>query len=337
MAAWQFDAVDSARSWISNARYDDIDAQAAQLRGYGQRYVQLSRGKFEGRFASFVLGDHVSIHFERSNSLLAQSGRSPTGRYTACVLTADSPPCRLDGTEVTSGDVVLWPPGYSWEALTPPGMTICVVDLASTVVADSRRIHRSARLIKDPPAANRLREFVDSGLAQLQANVDALGQSAATRNFAAILGALLPDPPIAPAGDERPGMRAKARRFQMFKRARDTIHENLASGICVSSLCTQVGMSRRSLETLFLSISGTTPAHYIRTLQLNEIRRALLTEENARSSIGDVAARWGVWHWSRFAGNYRKMFDELPSQTRRFAAARAARRRTPQEADFLAR
>jgi AraC family ethanolamine operon transcriptional activator len=34
-----------------------------------------------------------------------------------------------------------------------------------------------------------------------------------------------------------------------------------------------------------------------------------------RVSIGDVAASWGFWHWSHFAGKYRELFGELPSQT----------------------
>jgi len=44
------------------------------------------------------------------------------------------------------------------------------------------------------------------------------------------------------------------------------------------------------------------------------VRRELQTHR--RDSIGDVAARWGFWHLSRFAADYTRLFGELPSATR---------------------
>ncbi|MGH3627753.1 MAG: helix-turn-helix domain-containing protein, partial [Sciscionella sp.] len=58
------------------------------------------------------------------------------------------------------------------------------------------------------------------------------------------------------------------------------------------------------------------PSSYIRNLQLNRVRRDLLSNDGRGESIGDIAARYGVWHWSRFSQSYRLLFGELPSQTR---------------------
>ena len=33
------------------------------------------------------------------------------------------------------------------------------------------------------------------------------------------------------------------------------------------------------------------------------------------TSVTDAANRWGFWHMGDFAMNYRRMFDELPSDT----------------------
>jgi transcriptional regulator GlxA family with amidase domain len=67
------------------------------------------------------------------------------------------------------------------------------------------------------------------------------------------------------------------------------------------------------------------PGNYARTLQLNHIRRDLMSETHGDASIGVIAARRGVWHWSRFSQHYRLLFGELPSQTR---LRRRAHRRT---------
>ncbi|GHU15365.1 hypothetical protein AGMMS50225_28560 [Betaproteobacteria bacterium] len=37
----------------------------------------------------------------------------------------------------------------------------------------------------------------------------------------------------------------------------------------------------------------------------------------ALDTVGDIAARWGFWHLSHFAADYKEMFGELPSDTLR--------------------
>jgi len=41
--------------------------------------------------------------------------------------------------------------------------------------------------------------------------------------------------------------------------------------------------------------------------------------------VQDIAARWGFWHLSHFANDYRRMFGELPSETLRSSAHPARR------------
>jgi AraC family ethanolamine operon transcriptional activator len=103
----------------------------------------------------------------------------------------------------------------------------------------------------------------------------------------------------------------------VFSRARDRFVEELESGVSINNVCRSIGVSRRSLECAFRSVLGMSPAHYVRTLQLNGIRRDLLCVEELHTSIGVIAARHGVWHWSRCSQAYRRLFGELPSETRR--------------------
>jgi AraC family ethanolamine operon transcriptional activator len=119
------------------------------------------------------------------------------------------------------------------------------------------------------------------------------------------------------------------RTMQIFRRARDYIHGGLADGISIVALCAAVGVSRRALELVFRSVLGTGPGHYVRTLQLNQVRRDLLSNPDGETSIGAIAARRGIWHWSRFSRDYRLMFGELPSQTRLRPGARPAQAAIP--------
>jgi hypothetical protein len=45
-------------------------------------------------------------------------------------------------------------------------------------------------------------------------------------------------------------------------------------------------------------------------LRLNAIREEIRAEENATVSIGDLAAKYGIWHLSRFSTDYRRLFGQ---------------------------
>jgi AraC family ethanolamine operon transcriptional activator len=49
---------------------------------------------------------------------------------------------------------------------------------------------------------------------------------------------------------------------------------------------------------------------------IRAFRRDLMSSANAELSIGILAARHGMWHWSRFSQYYSLLFGELPSETR---------------------
>ena len=63
-------------------------------------------------------------------------------------------------------------------------------------------------------------------------------------------------------------------------------------------------------------ITGLAPLAYIRSLRLNEVRRALRYGQGRRS-VSSVAYDWGFTHLSPCAQDYRRMFGELPSASLR--------------------
>ncbi|MEL7525108.1 MAG: helix-turn-helix domain-containing protein [Pseudomonadota bacterium] len=106
------------------------------------------------------------------------------------------------------------------------------------------------------------------------------------------------------------------RALKRFQAARSIIQENPEvlndgdpSGI--SSLG-----SRRSIEKAFSAMIEMGPVMYGRVLRLNRARRKFRDRSLSEQSIGDIAAEEGFWDWSRFTSYYRKLFGELPSETR---------------------
>jgi AraC-like DNA-binding protein len=110
--------------------------------------------------------------------------------------------------------------------------------------------------------------------------------------------------------------KASVHQMRLLRRACETIDATLAERITMPELCSFVGASRRCLEATFLSLLGMSPYQYVRRRRLEKIRRELLARENLGVSIGDIAARYGIWHLSRFAKDYKRVFGQLPSESR---------------------
>lgn len=99
-----------------------------------------------------------------------------------------------------------------------------------------------------------------------------------------------------------------------FLDMRDTISARTGATASLNALATSRNLSRRTIENAFRAGAGVGPREYADLIRLNSIRRELIVSDE---SIGDVVARYGIWHLSRFAQNYRRAFGELPSQTRK--------------------
>jgi AraC family ethanolamine operon transcriptional activator len=315
------DPISGQRSWVLRSQFNDIDAQAAQFKGYGQQYQQLGPGPFEGRFCSFDFGADLSIHLEGANRALAQSASTPPRRYAACLLADTSPPCTLNGVTFGQDQVVVCPENKSLEGMTSEGMSIFCMDVSRDLLPDDGRHMRRAGVMKDAARSRYLRELLQSGLATFMSLESPAGYPAAARGFkSAVADSLWQlNAGVEDAAFSETRQYTTARALRVFRRARDNIHHSLPDGVSIVALCKETGVSRRSLESVFRSVIGMGPGNYIRALQLNHIRRDLMCASNAEVSIGAIAARHGIWHWSRFSHYYRLLFGELPSETRSYA------------------
>jgi AraC family transcriptional regulator, ethanolamine operon transcriptional activator len=315
------DPLPNRHPWITRGHFRDIDAQAAQYHGYEQQYQQLSRGPFEGRFSSFNFGDDLVINLETANRELAASAATPPGRYGACFLTDNSPPCALNATSFSQDHLVLSPEKRCVEGRMAEGVTMYCMDLSRSLFPDDSNNVRSVGVLADPVGLRQLRGLVQTGLATFTTLESPADYPAAVCGFKSSIADLLWQLAARTTDHERTQRYSNTRAIQIFRRAREYIHHGLADGISIVTLCRHSGVSRRSLESIFQSVVGMGPGSYVRTLQLNRIRRDLMSQGSEKVSIGVIAARHGIWHWSRFSRYYRSLFGELPSQTRAMTPA----------------
>ena len=91
---------------------------------------------------------------------------------------------------------------------------------------------------------------------------------------------------------------------------------SLADDLSITRCAALLGMPLRTIELGFQDLYGTSLRVYRHALRLNAARRDLLRGDSD-DSVGVVAVRWGLYHLGRFSIEYRRMFGESPSETRR--------------------
>ena len=313
---------------VIDQHFFDIDRQAECLSGYDQRYQQISSGKFSGQFKTAILDRKTGLYFEEVNQVLDQYGSVPEDSYSVIFLMNSNLSCKLNGQPFSPNNLWLGGPGSTFNTLSVPGTHFGVIDFERHFFEDTFHCNYPkvdnmsitaafGMLDSDRNTAKRLRHTIGEVLSILQ-NWTPLSGSAAIQSIRNDLAEIISGCIFHLVyGSLRDKSKTSSNYFKIWKKARDFINENKAIDISVTDLCRNINVSRRTLEYSFHYSLGKSPAAYLRSIKLNEIRRAFLLPENAEKPIGDIVADWGIWHLSRFAQYYKQQFNELPSETRK--------------------
>jgi AraC-like DNA-binding protein len=113
----------------------------------------------------------------------------------------------------------------------------------------------------------------------------------------------------------RPGQGGENR---AIRAAKSYIEQHLAEPLTIGDIAAAAGVSERTLQAAFQSDLSITPMAYLRGRRLDRTRAELAdAAARDRTSVTEVAERWGFGHLGRFAAEYKARFGESPSQTLR--------------------
>ena len=85
----------------------------------------------------------------------------------------------------------------------------------------------------------------------------------------------------------------------------------------VRSLAVGVGVSERTLRKAFSEYFGMPPFRFFVLRRLHTARHRLRSGDPDQITVSEVAVELGFWDVGRFAGRYRSLFNEFPSETLR--------------------
>jgi len=299
----------------------DVDDQAALLLGWNQTYNQLSAGRFSGYLTTARL-DGLSIFREVTANSLHQTGVLPGDLFAIGV------PLQLRGAATFCGHACngsqlhIFSGADGFEFHSPSGLDIAGIVFAKDFLLSKCSDRERERLEPDLAQAHlydrsntgavRLRSALVAALEALQGAQEIFACPDLLAIFAQDLAGLISD--ALTDGDPcDAAFLTSERRLQIVCDARQIALQESDLPLTVEDLCHALGVSRRTLQYCFQEALDMRPVQYLRAVRLNGARRDL----KQGLSVTDAATKWGFWHFGRFAHDYKALFAEPPSVTRR--------------------
>ncbi|WP_293764705.1 helix-turn-helix domain-containing protein [uncultured Aquitalea sp.] len=307
--------------------FTDAHQHAASLAHWNQVYDQISAGRFHSSLQRLNT-DQLDIFRETINQRVVQQGQAPAEMIHFAVPLNLPDALSLQGCQVGNNTVMALRGGEEFVFHVPPQVDSLQIsirnqDLEALAPQLWQRLHRSRqRLPVLQVSESQLmaaRALLLSTFEQALDNADLMGFAGSKKliqhQFISLLLDLLND--IAP--DERPNL-THATHSDIVRRSQLIVQHSPDEPVTVLDLCQKLRISRRTLQNSFQLIAGTTPVDYLRSIRLNSVRRMLLSRPES-NSVREAAGHWGFYHMGHFSRDYRRLFDELPSETRAHALA----------------
>jgi len=223
-------------------------------------------------------------------------------------------PPQLNGLSLGHGEVVATHRGCE-HTLSLAGPYQCwMVHLSHPLLAQLSGVWRKQLFVRRSPV---LEQFIESIFPLVPGMPEESLQGWSSRLVELIANSLA-------QADEAGALEAISTRRQAALLAARCIAEKPTEPWPLEHLAESVAVSQRTLRYGFQEVFGINPTEYLRAYRLTRVRRLLREAREQSTSVARVAARWGFWHMPRFAGEYRRFFGELPSDTLRRAPVGSA-------------
>jgi AraC family ethanolamine operon transcriptional activator len=300
-----------------------VDQLAQSITGWQQVYDQTSPGRFCGALTELMLGP-MQVFMESSSHALVQTCKLWSGAVWFGIPAASHQIGRVDGAKIESGMLALHAGPDDFQLTTPDNFGFLGIVVQSHWLAQYAEGENSvlpANLFKqrvlevDATALDPFRHWLFSMVTSGGPTAQALAPAAQDHFADEVLSGLVQLLTRGKGGtkDSVPSQHAR----RTLRRVRDYLHAHSDRSVTVHELCEQLGSSPRALQDCFQKYTGLSPKTYLRTVGLNAVRRELQRQDATSVTVSDVATRFGFWHLSQFATDYRRLFGELPSETLR--------------------
>lgn len=286
---------------------EDVDAMAAAVAdGLTAEYVQLEPTPFTGQWT--VIGvRNVVVQIGREDVAVVRRLCVPRKRWAVIVPILVAASARWNASSIRPQDVLICEPGAECFAFDPAGTRFAILTF-QTGTSAARRFSRLAHAC-GPSGVATLRDddacALGGELLSMSTRLHAQGTDVGRLTRECLARAV-------PCGTQIEG---SVGRSEIVRRVGEFCRHHLGEPLSIAQLSSVAGVSERSLRNAFYDVFTTSPKRYLKLWQLHQVRRALRAVTGEDGTVTDVATLHGFYELGRFAGEYKALFGEAPSQT----------------------
>jgi AraC-like DNA-binding protein len=297
---------------------------AAAIRGVEVDMTVVGRGRFAADFVAIDL-DVLRLQRMSENLPLVYHCANSGGRANFLFQTQPGPSVFRNGIEITSDAIVRRigdPQLHSVRSFGPMhwgSMSLPLADIPSVseaVLGYDLMPPKSEQVIRPRPdaMANLQRLHAAAGLFAKEAPEMVENSEVARGMEQILLQALVSCLEHSSVHGPTP---TEARHQKIMQRFHAIIKANSTSPLYVLEMAKGAGASLRSLTVCCQEHLGMGPKKYLLLRRMHLARQALSRADQDDLTVTDVATQYGFWQFGRFAGQYKSLFGELPSETLR--------------------
>lgn len=302
---------------LVRATFEDMEELCDSLRSWDAELYPISSLRSEKSAGTLVQAgaEDCQYMFAGFDGGLRMFGSPPSGLVTFNLMEPTQRRYWWRGHDLDSAMVWVFPVGGELRSVSAPGFRV------HTLSVTEDRVESVAETcgIDLPPPSKRPEVFPapEDVLQHVRALLNAMRDGTSPLPFRAvgdILRLLVPLwlKPSVWNDRGRPSMRA---RDLAIRKSLELMEVCDLSELTLEDLLEEFRVSERTLQYAFRERFGISPAAFIKSRRLVEVRAALRRAEPGQDTVGDIAANLGFWHLSQFATDYRKAFGERPSDT----------------------
>ena len=309
---------------VADRGFEDIEELNDVVQGWDFEFQQLKAGRSPAELLQFGRAEFMfsSFYFEQPYH---QRGCTAADTLTIGLTQEETEEVTTPDGVLHRDDILCFPSGRELSAVSRPrfkGYSLSVSDALFDEVAASYGIQVEASIGTVQQVRHCSRSNMHALRRELRRASRSLPQIKTAENSSEIIRDLefnLIRHVLLAITDSQPTDRLKLtnRKQIVLLRARDYMEANTNKPITVLELAQASGSCVRTLEYVFRDYFDVTPKAYLKSRRLVAVRHELLCSLPSKSLINEIANRWGFWHMSQFATDYRHFFGELPSETLR--------------------
>ncbi len=317
--------------YIQSAVFNDVNTHAQSLQNWSQEYDQLSSGQFEGRLKDIQL-DSIRLFRESMKQSVMQNTHTPNSKINFMIPNHIQSETTSDqARQILSADVTILPYDSDFSFAAPPETDYTIISVTTerlrplfshNVYSHLLSLRHSHGVSVNAAIISKARNKLITILNQLTSDLDnhIYTQTELNQQLKAVQDhIMLTVIELCDWGfDKSPNLKRLGNQHNhIVQRCHDYVTSADGSAASIVDICEMLNIPHRTLNYSFRKATGLSPVHYLRAIKLNAARRELLTSQ---LPITDIAANYGFFHMGYFAKEYKRLFGDTPSMTRKAIA-----------------